>query len=415
MAHDVFISYSSKDKPVADAACATLESNGVRCWIAPRDVAPGVAYAESLVNGLSNSRVMVLVFSANSNRSPQVLREVERAVSKGLPILPLRIEDAPMSQAMEYYISSQHWLDALTPPLERHLSRLCESVKALLSSQADDEREQSGEPDRESVAGRAAGDSPITDTATDHSDAARAPSSKRLWWIGAAVVLVIAAAVFAIVAFKSRANSQPGEPTATGGPSAAPVFSNVNNELLSAASSGDTAAAARLLGEGADVDAKNNQGDTALLLAAKSGKIDTARLLIAKGANIEAKNNVGETALIAACTSGHAEIAQLLVEKGAATDARDEGGATPLMYAGLGGNTTIIDLLLLKGANINAQDDKGETPLMYAASAGSVDAVKLMLHKNANPATKDHNGQTALEYATQWKRLDVVQLLEHRN
>jgi hypothetical protein len=415
MAHDVFISYSSKDKPVADAACATLESNGVRCWIAPRDVAPGVAYAESLVNGLSNSRVMVLVFSANSNRSPQVLREVERAVSKGLPILPLRIEDAPMSQAMEYYISSQHWLDALTPPLERHLSRLCESVKALLSSQADDERQQSREADRESVAGRAAGDSPITDTAADHSDAAHAPSGKRLWWIGAAVVVVIAAAVFGIVAFKSRANSQPAEPTANGGPSAAPVFRNVNNELLSAASSGDTAAAARLLGEGADVDAKNNQGDTALLLAAKSGKIDTARLLIEKGANIEAKNNVGETALIAACTSGHAEIAQLLVEKGAATDARDDGGATPLMYAGLGGNTAIIDLLLLKGANINAQDDKGETPLMYAASAGSLDAVKLMLHKNANPATKDHNGQTALEYATQWKRLDVVQLLEHRS
>jgi hypothetical protein len=415
MAHDVFISYSSKDKPVADAACATLESNGVRCWIAPRDVAPGVAYAESLVNGLSNSRLMVLVFSANSNRSPQVLREVERAVSKGLPILPLRIEDAPMSQAMEYYISSQHWLDALSPPLERHLSRLCESVKALLSSQADHEREQSREPDRESLAGRAASDSPITAPPSDHADAAPAPSGKRLWWIGAGVVLVIAAAVFAIVAFKSRANSQPAEPTAIGGPSAAPAFSNVNNELLSAALSGDTAAAARLLGEGADVDAKNNQGDTALLLAAKSGKIDTATLLIEKGANIEAKNNVGETALIAACTSGHAEIAQLLVEKGAVTDARDDGGATPLMYAGLGGNTAIVDLLLVKGANINAQDDKGETPLMYAASAGSVDAVKLMLHKNANPATKDHNGQTALEYATQWKHLDVVQLLEHRN
>jgi hypothetical protein len=414
MAHDVFISYSSKDKPVADAACATLESNGVRCWIAPRDVAPGVAYAESLVNGLSNSRVMVLVFSANSNRSPQVLREVERAVSKGLPILPLRIEDVPMSQAMEYYISSQHWLDALTPPLERHLSRLCESVKALLSSQPGDERGQSREADGESVSRRGAGDSPIADASTDHVGTARAPSSKRLWWIGVAAVLVIAAAVFGIVTFKSRANSQPAEPTAMGGPSATPAFSNVNNQLLSAASSGDTARATRLLGDGADVDAKNNQGDTALLLAAKAGKIDTARLLIEKGANIEAKDNVGETALIAACTSGHAEIAQLLVEKGAATDTRDDGGATPLMYAGLGGNTAIIDLLLLKGANINAQDDKGETPLMYAASAGSEDAVKLMLRKNANPTAKDHNGQTALEYATQWKRLDVVQLLEHR-
>jgi hypothetical protein len=418
MAHDVFISYSSKDKPVADAACATLESSGVRCWIAPRDVLAGDEYAASLVNGLSNSRLMVLVFSANSNRSPQVLREVERAVSKGLPILPLRIEDAPMSQAMEYYISSQHWLDALTPPLERHLARLCDSVKALLSRQSDDERGPSHEPDQESVAGRAGSDSPITIPATaptDHADSARVPPNKRRLWISAGVALAIAGAIFAFVTYKGRSASQPAEPAASGGSSGVPVFSNVNNELLSAASSGDTAAAARLLGQGADVDAKNNQGDTALLLAVKSGRIDTAKLLIEKGANIETKNNVGETALIAACTAGHAEIAQLLVEKGAATDTRDDGGATPLMYAGLGGNTAIIDLLLTKGANINAQDDKGETPLMYAASAGSVDAVKLMLHKNANPATKDHNGQTALEYAALWKRPDVVQLLEHRN
>ncbi len=414
MAHDVFISYSSKDKPVADAACATLESNGVRCWIAPRDVSPGVAYAESLVNGLSNSRVMVLVFSANSNRSPQVLREVERAVSKGLPILPLRIEDAPMSHEMEFYISSQHWLDALTPPLERHLAYLCESVKALLSTtRQNDENDQPHEPDQESATGQAASDSPVTTIPANHAGSVHQHSSKRFWWVGAGVVVVIAATIFAILAFKSRATTQPEIPASSSGPSRAPAFSSVNNELLSAASSGDTAAAARLLGQGADVDAKNNQGDTALLLAARSGKVDTARLLIEKGANIEVKNNVGETALIAACTSGHAEVAQLLVEKGAATDARDDGGAMPLMYAGLGGSTAIIEILLAKGANINAQDDRGETPLMYAASAGSVDAVKLMLRKNANPAAKDHNGQTALGYAKQWNHPDVIQLLEH--
>jgi ankyrin repeat protein len=420
MAHDVFISYSSKDKPVADAACATLESSGVRCWIAPRDVSPGVPYAESLVNGLSNSRLMVLVFSANSNRSPQVLREVERAVSKGLPILPLRIEDAPMSQEMEFYISSQHWLDALTPPLERHLARLRESVNALLSAQPNGDLDPSSEPDprepdHRSASGQAAGDSTVTIPATASADSPHAHSSKLLRWIGAGVVVVIAAVVFAIATFKSHVASQSAEPPAIGGPSSAPVFSNVNNELLSAASSGDTAAATRLLAQGADVDAKTNQGDTALLLAAKSGKIDTARLLVEKGANIEAKNDQGETALIAACTTGHADIAQLLVEKGAATDPPDDGGATPLMYAGLGGNTAIIDLLLARGANINAQDDRGETPLMYAASAGSVDAVKLMLRKNANPAAKDHNGLTALGYAKQWNRPEVIEFLEHRN
>jgi hypothetical protein len=138
MAHDVFISYSSKDKPTADAACAALESRGIRCWIAPRDVYPGEEYAASLVRALHESRVMVLVFSSGANRSPQVLREVERAVSRGVPILPVRIEDVPPSEAMEYYISSRHWLDALTPPLEHHLVKLADTVKVLLSRAEDD-------------------------------------------------------------------------------------------------------------------------------------------------------------------------------------------------------------------------------------------------------------------------------------
>ena len=133
MAHDVFISYSHLDKPVADAACATLESRGVRCWIAPRDVLPGDEYASALVGAIHSSRLLVLVFSSGANQSPQVLREVERAVSKGLPILPLRIEDVVPSPAMEYYISSRHWLDALTTPLEQHLVQLADTVSLLLA------------------------------------------------------------------------------------------------------------------------------------------------------------------------------------------------------------------------------------------------------------------------------------------
>ena len=133
MAHDVFISYSSHDKPTADAVCAALESRGIRCWIAPRDVLPGMAYAAALVAALRESRLMVLIFSSGSNQSQQVLREVERAASRNLAIIPLRIEDVIPSDEMEYYISSRHWLDALTTPLEQHLLRLCETVQQLLS------------------------------------------------------------------------------------------------------------------------------------------------------------------------------------------------------------------------------------------------------------------------------------------
>jgi hypothetical protein len=137
MAHDVFISYSTPDKTVADAVCATLEGRKIRCWIAPRDVSPGVPYAEALIEGLKGAKVFVLVFSENSNKSPQVMREVERAVDKSLPIIPLRIEDVKPTKSMEYFLSAPHWLDALTPPLEKHLQKLADTVQMLLKSQTD--------------------------------------------------------------------------------------------------------------------------------------------------------------------------------------------------------------------------------------------------------------------------------------
>ncbi|MFN2596224.1 MAG: toll/interleukin-1 receptor domain-containing protein [Pyrinomonadaceae bacterium] len=132
MAHDVFISHSSKDKQVADAACARLEAEGLRCWIAPRDIMPGADWGEAIVDAISGSRVMVIVISANAVASQQIKREAERAVNKGVVIIPFRVEDVQLSKSLEYFISSTHWLDALTPPLERHIARLTDVIKALL-------------------------------------------------------------------------------------------------------------------------------------------------------------------------------------------------------------------------------------------------------------------------------------------
>jgi TIR domain len=133
VAHDAFISYSSHDKVVADAACALLESRGIRCWIAPRDVTPGMDWGSEIIDAINGARVMVLVYSASANESGQIRREVERGVHKGIPIVPFRIEDVPMSKSLEYFISAQHWLDALTPPLEQHLDYLARTVTLLLS------------------------------------------------------------------------------------------------------------------------------------------------------------------------------------------------------------------------------------------------------------------------------------------
>jgi hypothetical protein len=129
---DVFISYSSNDKAVADAACAAMEQAGVRCWIAPRDITPGTDWGEAIMDALDNCRAMVLIFSASANNSPQIRREMERAVNRGVPVLPVRIEDIVPTKALAYFMGPVHWLDAMTPPLDDHLRRLAEVAKAIM-------------------------------------------------------------------------------------------------------------------------------------------------------------------------------------------------------------------------------------------------------------------------------------------
>jgi uncharacterized protein (TIGR03067 family) len=137
----VFLSYSSKDKPWADAACAVIESRGVRCWLAPRDVSPGAEWGAEIVAGIDTCRLMVLIFSDHANQSPQVRREVERAVSKGLTIIPCRVEDVKPVGSLEYALSNTHWLDVFTPPVEKQFDRLATAVQRVLAA----ERERVGE------------------------------------------------------------------------------------------------------------------------------------------------------------------------------------------------------------------------------------------------------------------------------
>jgi uncharacterized protein (TIGR03067 family) len=134
--HDVFLSYSSHDKTWADAACAVLERQGVRCWIAPRDITHGEEWGAAIIKGINESRIMVLIFSGHANASGQVRRELERAISRGIAVLPIRIEDVRPEGAMEYALGNRHWLDAFAPPVEKQLELLARSVKTLLGNDA---------------------------------------------------------------------------------------------------------------------------------------------------------------------------------------------------------------------------------------------------------------------------------------
>lgn len=131
--YDVFLSHSSKDKAQADAICALLEANGLQCWIAPRNINPGRKWDEAIMDGIASSRAVLLIHSANANRSDDVEREIAHASDADLPILPLRLEDVPLSKAMHYHLVQSQWLDAFPPPLDSHFPRLVDAVRDLVN------------------------------------------------------------------------------------------------------------------------------------------------------------------------------------------------------------------------------------------------------------------------------------------
>ncbi len=165
MAYDIFISHSSKDKGIADAICAGLESRGIRCWIAPRDIPPGSDWPTEIVNAISACKAFVLVFSKNSNDLSQTKRELDCAVKHEKVIVPFRIENIEPDGSMEYYLGRLHWLDALTPPLEDHIEKLAGLFHSILGI-TDRQRASTGE------ASQPAGPIPYSDSQPASGDAA---------------------------------------------------------------------------------------------------------------------------------------------------------------------------------------------------------------------------------------------------
>lgn len=110
----IFISHSSIDGRVAEGLCSVLENNGIGCFLAPRDIRSGHEYAEEIIYGIDRADAMILILSNNSNTSPHVLREVERAVSKNVPIIVYRIEDVILTKSMEYFLMTHQWVNGKT-------------------------------------------------------------------------------------------------------------------------------------------------------------------------------------------------------------------------------------------------------------------------------------------------------------
>lgn|GEM_PF-5170256 len=109
--HDIFISYSSKDKEACEQVVQALESQGLKCWMAPRNIVPGDVYASAIIDAISSSKIFLILISEYSNESVQVQKEVDRAVNGQLKIMAFMLKKVELSKALNYYLCDSHWID----------------------------------------------------------------------------------------------------------------------------------------------------------------------------------------------------------------------------------------------------------------------------------------------------------------
>ena len=131
----IFISYSSKDYKRATETCEYLEKNGLDCWIAPRNIAPGSDYAEGIMDGLKNCRILVLLASENINDSRHILSEVRTAFDENKQIFPFRIQNFQYADNYIYFLGGAQWVDAFDD-FYGSLSVLLDNLKKHLAENA---------------------------------------------------------------------------------------------------------------------------------------------------------------------------------------------------------------------------------------------------------------------------------------
>lgn len=151
---DIFISYSSNDEQIANQICAFFEKEKLSCWIAPRNIEVGREYGGEIIKGIEESKIFFLCLTKSSNESQHVLREVERAVNRKMPIVVYQQEETTLTKSMEYFLASTQWF---IPGKENDLEKLLWTVESIIEKQSKKTTSQIIElPERSSQSGKKA-------------------------------------------------------------------------------------------------------------------------------------------------------------------------------------------------------------------------------------------------------------------
>lgn len=132
MAHDVFISYSRKDKAVVDLICEELRKNSISYWIDKEIIGMGETFSDKIVAAIKESRITVFVSSSESNMSHYTVKEITIAFKNNKHIIPFRIEDVPFASSLEFYLCDLNWVNAF-PHYYLHIENLIQDIARLLS------------------------------------------------------------------------------------------------------------------------------------------------------------------------------------------------------------------------------------------------------------------------------------------
>lgn len=147
MAHDVFVSYSDKDRLTVSGICSYLEGKGLRCFVAYRDIPKAVIWAGAITEAIHNCKIMVIVYSENFNQSKEVDREIQLCSDFEKPMLIFRLSPSVYSNIKRFYLSNINHLDAFPNP-EKEFDKLSQSILRLLDVEDTDLESQ---PDNYSV------------------------------------------------------------------------------------------------------------------------------------------------------------------------------------------------------------------------------------------------------------------------
>ncbi len=131
MAGHVFISHGSENSDEANALCAFIEARGVKCWIAPRDVRPGIDYSVELQSAIEQAAAFVVLVTEMANKSPYVRAETEMAFSCHKPIFPVRQTDIKPAAGLALFLKIRHWTDAFGAKRDAAMDRLALELQTV--------------------------------------------------------------------------------------------------------------------------------------------------------------------------------------------------------------------------------------------------------------------------------------------